>query len=381
MIARLVVLVLSSTGVPPGANPSQIDPMDPTTGDFLDIDLEMYRELGMASYGEGDYRMAARYFLAYLTRNATDSRVIYNLACCYGLLGEPELASTYLTRAVAAGFFDLELVRGDPDFSSVRDSPEFETVMEWMENTVAPPPGYTGESLIIECTSALPCLYRLPEGYSDSVAVPLVIGLHGYGDSPENFIRLWGLFDAPGFLFACPRGLYAVPFDGTYGWSWFMTGGDPGGASARMDRHSVDLVMATIDSLRARFNISRVFIVGFSQGCALTWLTGLEEPGELDGIVGLGGRLDRTMIPDSLPVPGLGLPAFVGSGTLDEKAPPLEGQVAASILSEHGFAVTLRTWEGGHRMYRSILLEVQRWIEGIAAADPACFHAAGEASD
>jgi predicted esterase len=365
MTAILLTLLLGSTGVPPGANPSQIDPMDPTAGDFLDLDLGTYCELGMESYGEGDYRMAARYFLAYLTRNSTDYEIIYNLACCYGLLGEPELASLYLRRAYSAGFFDLELARSDPDFDEVRDSPAFETAMDMMERASAPTPEYTGESFLFTGPSASTCLYRLPEGYDDSLAVPLVIGLHGYGDSPENFIRLWGLFDSPRFIYACPRAPYPVLLSGEIGWSWFMTAGNPL-ETAGMDRLTIDFIMAAIDSLKARFSISSVFLVGFSQGCATTWLTGLQKPQEFSGIIGLGGRLETAAVPESLLVPALGLPAFVGNGTQDVKAPPVDGEDAARFLSEHGFEVTLRTWDGGHRMYRSILLEVQSWIEAIA---------------
>jgi predicted esterase len=368
MVSVLAVLLLSSTGAPPGANPSQIDPMDPMAGDFLDLDLGTYCELAMESCGAGDYRMAARYFLAYLTRNSGDYEIIYSLACCYGLLGEPELASLYLRRAFSAGFYDPELIRSDPDFDEVRDSPAFQTAMDLMERAAGAPPEYNGESFLFAGPSASTCLYRLPEGYDDSAAVPLVIGLHGYGDSPENFIRLWGLFDSPRFIYACPRAPYPVLLNGDIGWSWFMTTGDPW-ETAGMDRHSVDFVMAAIDSLRARFSVSRVFLVGFSQGCAVTWLIGLRESGELSGIAGLGGRLETAVLPESLLVPALGLPAFVGNGTEDEKAPPVDGEDAARFLSEHGFEVTLRTWQGGHGMYRSILLEVQRWMEAIAFYD------------
>ena len=363
----LLLAAVATTGAPPGANPAQIDPMDPSVGDFLDIDPGIYRELGYEACGDGDVEMAARYFLAYLTRRSGDADVIYSLACCYGLLGEAELAAVTLDRAFAAGFGDIDLPLTDPDFDLVRDHPAFREATAWIDSAAAcEPPDFDGIVTGIEYTSVLPCLYRLPEGYDDSTAVPLVIGLHGYGDSPENFMRLWNRFDSPEFVFACPRGPYVVQGEDGCGWSWFLTTGEPW-EQAATDRHAVDLVTAVIDSISARHRISHVFVLGFSQGCALALMTGLHEPGRFDGIVGLGGRLHPSIVPGSVPAGSVGLPAFVANGTDDEKAPPTYGAQSAAILEEHGFDVTLRTWNGGHRLYGSILSEVEDWIEGIAS--------------
>lgn len=365
-ITLLGLLLVSTTGAPPGASPALIDPLDPAAGDFLDIDLAPYLELGLGSVEEGEYALAARYFLAYLTRHSGSHAVIYSLACCYGLLGEPELASLYLRRAVAAGFYDLELVRTDPDFDRVRGHPAFEEAVDWLETVVAAPPDYAGELLVVECVSPIPCLYRAPDDRDLSGGVPLVIGLHGYGDSPENFIRLWEFFEDPGFVLACPRGPYAVSVQGTLGWSWFAPpdarDGGPG-----TDGLAIELLSASIDSLRARFHVSRVVLLGFSQGCSLAWQAGLEQPDRFDGIAGLGGRLDPAWIEGSPPVPEDGLPVFVANGTQDGSAPAAEGESAAAVLAEHGCTVTLRTWDGEHRLYGGILREVQRWIEEITA--------------
>lgn len=355
-----VTALLLSTGVPPGGNPALIDPLDPAAGDFLDIDTDMYRRLGLEAYTGSDYTMAARYFLAYLSRNSTDANAIYNLACCYGLMEDPDLAALYLLRAVSAGFSDMELIGADPDLDPVRGHPAFISAMDMLEGLNLQPE-FSGERLILGGVSAVPCLYRLPDGYDDGPAVPLLVGLHGYGDSPENFMRLWGLFDSPGFIFACPRAPYPVMVNGGIGWSWFTPPGDIE-ETIRLDRMTVDWVMTAVDSLKNRFEVSEVYLIGFSQGCGLTWFAGLTRPEEFAGIIGLGGRLEPAYLRDTLIGDTAGLRAFAANGTEDASVGPAEAVSAAAFMENLGVEVTVSSWEGGHRIFRGILLEAQEWM-------------------
>jgi len=357
------IAVALSMSVSPGANPALIDPMDPAAGDFLDLDLDMYRQLGLEAYLDSSYPMAARYFLTYLSRNCTDENAIYNLACCYGLMEEPELAAIYLLRAVSAGFTDMNLIMSDPDFDAVREHQDFRDAIELLEGYITGPPDYDGARLMLDGSAAMPCLYSLPEGYDESSgALPLLVGLHGYGDSPENFMRLWGLFDSPDFIYACPRAPYPVLINGTIGWSWFTAPGSLD-ETIRLDMLSVEWVMTAIESMKDRFEVSEVYLIGFSQGCGLTWFTGLTRAEEFAGLIGLGGRLDTAYLPDSIIGDASDLRAFAANGTQDLSVRLEEAESAAAFLEEHGVEVTVSSWDGDHRIYRGILLEAQEWME------------------
>lgn len=359
LILITAAVLLLSTGIPTGGNPALIDPLDPAAGDFLDVDTDMYRRLGLEAYTGADYTMAARYFLAYLSRNSTDGTTIYNLACCYGLMEDPELAALYLLRSVSAGFFDLDLIGTDPDFDAVRGHPAFVSALDELEGLDLQPE-FSGEKLILGGISAIPCLYRLPEEYDGGSAVPLLVGLHGYGDSPENFMRIWGLFDSPDFILACPRAPYPVLVNGVIGWSWFTPPGDLT-ETIRLDEMTVDWIITVVDSLKNQFEVSEVYLIGFSQGCGLTWFAGLTRPEEFAGLIGLGGRLEPTYLPDSLIGDTAGLRAFAANGTEDAVGPDM-AESAAAFMEDHGVEVTVSSWEGGHRIYRSILLDVQEWM-------------------
>jgi tetratricopeptide (TPR) repeat protein len=104
------------------SNPDSIDVLQPDIGDFLDVDLAALEKIATDAYQAGEWEKAAKYYLALLRYDISDSGNIYNLACCYGLMGEAELAAKYLERAYRAGFTDIEHISWDPDFDSVRQS-------------------------------------------------------------------------------------------------------------------------------------------------------------------------------------------------------------------------------------------------------------------
>ena len=60
----------------------------------------------------------------------TDSSVLYNVACTYARLGEPERALDCLEQSVRNGFGHREWMEHDSDLESLRDLPRFRTLLE-----------------------------------------------------------------------------------------------------------------------------------------------------------------------------------------------------------------------------------------------------------
>jgi phospholipase/carboxylesterase len=344
--------------------PAEIAPLDPQAGDFLDADLSGYLQTAEEAYGEGNYTIAVRYYLAALSRNIDDEISIYNVACCYALMGDAELAALYLQRAVIAGYRDMDFMRSDPDFDGIRDDPYFSGALEHIAEAVGEAPDYTGDRFLAVGEAVFPCLVRLPEDYDPYYKYPLVVGLHGYGDSPGNFIQLWDRFYQPDFIYACPRAPYPFMENNLTGYSWFVPYDDSMDIEA-IDRLSSDYVVRVVNDLKDRYSVSDVFLFGFSQGCALTWMTGMYYPDEFRGLVGFAGRLDTTFIDMSEVGDLSGLDAFVASGTMDESVGVETGMEAVEILEELGVETVFRTWEGVHTVSRPVLLEAQEWMETL----------------
>ncbi len=277
------------------ATPGEIDPSDASAGDFLDLDLSEYYRIAGEAYRDENYNLAIRYYLASLTRNIDNEIAIYNVACCYALMGDVELTSLYLQRAVIAGYHDISFMREDPDFDTIRDDPLFIGTMQHISAALGEAPEYTGDKYLFHAEAAFRCLLRFPEGYDPEREYPLVVGLHGYGDSPENFIRLWEYFDEPDFIYACPRGPYPFTENNVTTFSWFMQY-EEGYDILELDMLSAEYVISLVDDLKEMYPISNVFLFGFSQGCSMTWMTGLTHPEEFTGLIGFAGRLDTAFI-------------------------------------------------------------------------------------
>ncbi|MEN8208937.1 MAG: hypothetical protein ABFR50_06775 [Candidatus Fermentibacteria bacterium] len=363
MTLLIAVLTLSFSGAGL-ATPGEIDPSDPSAGDFLDLDLSEYDRIAADAYRDGNYNLAIRYYLAALTRNIDNEIAIYNVACCYALTGNVELTSLYLQRAVIAGYHDIDFMRGDHDFDGVRDDPLFIGTMQHISAALGEAPEYTGDQYLFHAEAAFRCLLRFPEGYDPELEYPLVVGLHGFGDSPENFIRLWEYFDDPDFIYACPRGPYPFTENNVTAFSWFRENEEE--YDIRMlDLLSAEYVISLVHDLQDRHMISDVFLFGFSQGCGMTWLTGLTHPEEFTGLIGFAGRLDTTFVGASDWGDLSGISAFVANGTMDQAVSIDAGLATADILENLGIETVFSSWEGIHRVNRPVLLQAQEWMKTL----------------
>lgn len=92
-----------------------------------DLDLQ-----AKSAFWLGNYKLAAELFQRLLRSGCKDCNNIYNLACCYGQLGNAEEAARYLMLSVERGFSNLEYIRNDPDFEKVRQSPKFQMTIDWL---------------------------------------------------------------------------------------------------------------------------------------------------------------------------------------------------------------------------------------------------------
>ncbi len=345
-------------------SPAVIDPLDPQAGDFLDHDLSVYTRTAEEAYSEGNYPLAVRYYLAGLSMNIDDEISIYNVACCYALMEEAYLAALYLQRAVIAGYRDMDHIRSDPDFDGVRDDPYFNGAVEHISAAIGEPQEYSGDRFMFRGEAAFPCLVRLPRGFDPALEYPLVVGLHGYGDSPENFIGLWEMFQRPDFIYACPSAPYPFMENNLTGYSWIMRGEDAA-ETARQTRLSTDYVMAAVTELKGRYRVSEVFLFGFSQGCSLTWMTGMYNPEEFAGLIGFAGGLDTADVEMSAVSDLSGLNVFAAGGTMDEAVDAQTVAAAAEILDDLGAETVFHSWEGVHAVSRSTLLQAQAWMESL----------------
>jgi predicted esterase len=92
---------------------------------------------------------------------------------------------------------------------------------------------------------------------------------------------------------------------------------------------------------------NRIVLGGFSQGGAMSLLSGVTSKKQLGGIFGLSCYLllqknIKDLIPDSNP--NQNTPIFMGHGDADQVVAHKWGQMSADELTKHGFKVDFKTY-------------------------------------
>lgn len=190
---------------------------------------------------------------------------------------------------------------------------------------------------------------------------PTVVMLHGRAGN-EDVMWVFARTVPPGWLVIAPRAL--KPDEGGYSWHPRLPHVWP--PLAEFDE-AADSVMRLIDSLPALYqaDAQRIYLMGFSQGAALSYATAMRYPGVVQGIAGLVGFVP-TNTESAVETQVLRhLPVFMAVGRADDKIPYERAQNCAAVLRAAGAALTYREYETGHRMPAQGLRDLTAWWQTL----------------
>ncbi|MDP8314018.1 MAG: alpha/beta hydrolase-fold protein [Candidatus Celaenobacter antarcticus] len=341
-----------------------IDIYDELAGDFLDVNPQYLLFYAYQNYNDSNFENAAKFYLAYLSYQNSDANSIYNLACCYGLLGKDSLATSYLKRSYTAGFDDVQHIKGDPDFDGVKDSPIFAALIDSIKNVEQQKIDESGSVFYITATTFHECRIKLPENYDPNETYPLLIGLHGYGDNNENFIKLYKDFPARNFIFAAPQAPYEFGAGSNIDYSWIPRTDDPAIFDEAVT-FTENYINSVVTYLQNQFNISEIVLMGFSQGCWITYYTGIKNPLLFKGLLCFGGYLPLDLLDNEVLESAKDLQIYIVHGESDRSIPVDAGINAAAVLQEMGYEVELFIFDGAHEIPKEGLEKGMIWLNFI----------------
>jgi len=187
-----------------------------------------------------------------------------------------------------------------------------------------------------------------------------VIVAHGLGDSGAGWLFLaenWrrrSKFEEVSFIFPnAPQ--IPITLNGGYrmpGWYDIKSLSDL--AAREEDEADIiksrDYFHSLIDAEVAKgIPTNRIVIGGFSQGGAMSLISGITYKNQLGGIFGLSCYLLlQNKIKDLIPTenPNQNTPIFMGHGDADQVVAHKYGKMSADALTSHGYKVDFRTYEG-----------------------------------
>ena len=202
-----------------------------------------------------------------------------------------------------------------------------------------------------------------------------IIVLHGLGADGNDFVPIASELDLAAVgpvRFVFPHGpTRPVTVNGGYVMrAWY----DILGASfelrdtTREDeaglRESQALVEALIANERARgIAANRIVLAGFSQGCAMAFLTGLRHPERLAGLLGMSGYLP---LADKLAAErhaaNADVPIFQAHGTQDPVIPIARAVASRDGLAALGYEVEWHAYPMPHSVCGPEIVDMNRWL-------------------
>lgn len=113
---------------------------------------------------------------------------------------------------------------------------------------------------------------------------------------------------------------------------------------------------------------SRIVLMGFSQGCAMTLLTGLRHRERLAGLAGLSGYLPLAATTAAeRSEANRDVPLFLAHGTQDPVVPYPSGVASRDALAALGYTIEWHEYPMPHSVCAQEIADLNRWLLRVLA--------------
>jgi len=213
-------------------------------------------------------------------------------------------------------------------------------------------------------TVDLPYSVLLPPGWTAERPWPLVIALHGMGQTEDHMRRFLRDLEETPYIWCFPRGPHAFemrrPERTRIGHAWYLFTGDQDALRDSMLLTSQYLA-GLHDALLAAYPVSGTAIAGFSQGGYLAGVTAGLNPDRFKAAACIGGRIKHEFMPD-----GGGVALLQLHGARDENVTPELAKAAVEGARAKGYDVAYVEDEGaGHEVSPKLAHELGRWLSEV----------------
>jgi phospholipase/carboxylesterase len=195
---------------------------------------------------------------------------------------------------------------------------------------------------------------------------PLLIALHGYGAGKWHATREAKLIAPEGFAIVSLQGPHqhlrepkqpGGPLRFGFGW-----------LSSFRPEESVAIhhgaVLEIIESLAGEgiVDAQRIFLLGFSQSCALNYRFAFTHPQVLRGVIGICGGLPGDWETSEL-YQKTGASVFHLAGMRDEFYPPARVEQYEAQLKERAQDVEFRSYDAVHEISPAMRADIREWLK------------------
>ena len=199
----------------------------------------------------------------------------------------------------------------------------------------------------------------------NSSPAPLLIALHGYGANKRYMMREAQLMAPPQFAIASLQGFHqhmkeprepGGPLRFGFGW---LTNFRPEESVAIHHRALINLI--EILSAEGIVDPARVFLLGFSQSCALNYRFAFTHPNRLRGVIGICGGIPGDWETSSA-YHHAEIDVLHLAGTRDEFYSPERVRDYESQLKTRARTVKFKSYDATHEIVPDMRSDVAEWL-------------------
>jgi len=222
-----------------------------------------------------------------------------------------------------------------------------------------------GGGLVISTRGQNPqrVLLKLPRGYDEKKKYTLLIALHGNGGNAEGLSPAFNSFRDEQIMVALPHGGYPKS---NGGYSWFYETGDRS-VWEKKDMLSVSRVVEVISEVASLYPIEKAYVLGFSQGVTLAYMTGLRNPSLVAGVAAIAGIMpeidSQGAIIHAVDIEkAKSVRMFIARGTSDGLVKRRHFIYQKDYFINKGYVVTSCEFQGGHTLTNELLGKLLEWL-------------------
>ncbi len=211
--------------------------------------------------------------------------------------------------------------------------------------------------------------YLLRQPVVKTARPPLLILLHGYGSNEADLFSLAEKLP-PEFMVVAARGPYTLA-ENSYAWYHvdFSTGSPVANKTEEEQSRKMLCDFITVLSLKHKFDLTRIYLAGFSQGGIMSYNVGLLSPSMVTGIGVLSGRLPDEVKARVKVTPELKLlKIFATHGTSDAMIPVQYAAMAQEWMKKKGLKPEVFILDGTHTITPEMLKAFNDWLLRCLAA-------------
>jgi phospholipase/carboxylesterase len=201
---------------------------------------------------------------------------------------------------------------------------------------------------------------------ASETAAPLLIALHGYGSNKNWMMREARELAPDGFAVAALQGFHQHLKEPKepggalrYGFGW-LTNFHPEDSVALHHRALLDMIAQLTDEGVADPN--RIFLLGFSQTCALNYRFAFTHAGVLRGVVGICGGLPGDWETGEQYRHTQAAVLHL-AGARDDVYPPARVADYAARLSLRARDVEFKSYDAAHELSAAMREDVRAWLQ------------------